>query len=151
MTHSMLYSNIERGGTMSESVNETALNGADETAATAEKLEKAKNQEIEPEFRPGDVVVIARDFHSSYFRGLVGVVEGPGRKGGTAQTLYPLKIDVPPHHTLIPAKYLQLQSEAEEAIGAGSSPASSSRGARNSSAADRSRGSLLSRLFSRGK
>lgn len=65
-------------------------------------------------FRPGDTVVISEAFHSSYFRGLTGVVDGESIRGATGQTLWPLKIDVPPYRTLIPAEYLRPQ----EATGA---------------------------------
>ena len=101
-------------------------------ASTAETGAAPNVQEPEPEFQPGDVVVISETFHSAYFRGLTGVIDGKSRKGGSGQTLWPLKIDVPPHRTLIPAKYLRLK----EAAGAAGSQSSS-------------KGSFFSRLFAR--
>lgn len=113
-------------------------------------------KETKREFRPGDAVVVTQDFHSSYFRGLVGTVQGEPIQGPTGQTLYRLKIDVPPHTTLIPDKYLQLKSEADQAPTATaqtapSAPAEKPNDASNGKAAERPRGSFFSRLFSRGK
>lgn len=109
-------------------------------------------KESQRAFRPGDVVVVSQDFHSTFFRGRVGVVDGPAIQGATGQTLYRLKIDVPPHHALIPDQYLQLKSEADQTPKApapaepkGEKPKS------NGATAAQAKGSFLSRLFSKGK
>ncbi len=151
----VLYSWIERGGNMSTSADEELMQSekeaenGDEAAASAGQSEIAETSAGEPVFQPGDVVVISEDFHSAYFRGLVGVVDGPGFHGATADTLYRLKIDVPPHKTIIPAKYLRLQSEAGPAAreAPGPAPAQEAPGY----APSRTQGSFWSRLFSRRK
>lgn len=91
----------------------------------------------EPEFQPGDVVVVSETFHSPYFRGLTGVIDGQSLKSGSGQTLWPLKIDIPPYKTLIPAKYLRLKESAG--------------GLKSGSTAGPSRKSFFGRLFSRRK
>lgn len=105
-------------------------------------------KESQREFRPGDVVVVTQDFHSNYFRGRVGIVDGPPVQGATGQTLYRLKIDVPPHTALIPGEYLQLKSEADKAPKASAAPAPKSGDAKTNGATG---GSFFSRLFSKGK
>lgn len=132
------------------STDEELMQSDEEVTPPAETEKEEETDPVEPVFQPGDVVVISQDFHSAYFRGLVGVVDGPGRKGATADTLYRLKIDVPPHHTLIPAKYLQLESKAGAAGATGGTVRSESKQATPPGhSPGQAKGSFWSRLFKR--
>lgn len=132
---------------MSETRKDAVQEAEEAVAASGDAAAEHEAEAPEPALAPGDVVVVSENYHSSYFRGLVGVIDGESIKGGSGQTLWPLKIDVPPHRTLVPAKYLK-RTEAGGAsrlvaVGAGTNPQ-----AKTPSPA---RGSLFSRLFSRGK
>ncbi len=108
-----------------------------------EKLdENEKAVEEEPTFEVGETVIVREDFHSKYFQGMRGIISGPARKGGTPQTLWPLKIDVAPYETVMAGKYLRRPTAEELREEEGG--ASDSSAATGSSGAQRS---LLSRLL----
>ena len=97
---------------------------ADEETTAAARGDEPEEPQQELQFEVGEHVVIREDFHSKYFQGLHGTIAGPPVKGGTALTLWPVKIDVKPYQTVIAGKYLRRPTDAERAARAASGSAS---------------------------
>lgn len=113
-----------------------------ETPEAQQAPARQSNKEViqETRFQVGDVVVVRSDFHSKYYRNLTGTITGEAIKGGTADPLWPVKIDVPPYKLKIAGKYLQLKAEAAQS--AASRPV-----VRNGQPPVRAKGSFLTRFI----
>ena len=112
---------------------------ADDNEATTSPHEEQVGSETQ--FSVGERVVVREDYHSKYFQGIEGRISGPARKGGTADPLWPVQIDITPHQIVIPGKYLRLPTDppAEEVVSAAS--------VTEESPAPQSKGSFLTRII----
>lgn len=108
-------------------------------------MSEAETPEVH--FNVGDVVVVRQDFHSKYYRGMTGVIEGEAEKGGTAEMLWPVKIDVTPYRIYISGKYLQLKEEADREAAERAKERPVSTGAAASNGAQSGKSSFLSRII----
>lgn len=97
-----------------ETIDESAA-ALEETDDPIEDVGETVDEDEGPEpiFEVGDVVVVRESFHSQYFRLMTGVIQSRSENSGTDHTLWIVKIDAKPNRLIIPAKYLQLKSEAD--------------------------------------